>query len=133
VRRRATPDPAALDAARAALDRMRGELAAGTAAEDWVVAHQDRVRAAWAEGMDALARLLAGAGRPADALAVCERLVAREPLRESAHRLLMEALVALGEPGRARAHYEGLVQLLAREVSVRPARETQAIADRLLG
>jgi DNA-binding SARP family transcriptional activator len=129
ARRQERLDEAALDAGRAALDRMRGEFAAGVLAEDWVVAHQDRVRAAWADGMDALARLYAAAGRPGDTVAVCEALVAREPLRESAHRLLMEAHVARGEPARALAHHEALVALLAREVGAPPARETRALAD----
>jgi DNA-binding SARP family transcriptional activator len=81
--------------------------------------------------MDVLARQHAAAGRPADALAAAERLVAHEPLRESAHRVLMEALAALGEPGRAVAHYDALAALLDREVGARPARETQALRARL--
>jgi len=120
-----------LDALGRALARARGDLAAGVAAEDWLEAHRARVRAAWADGMDVLARQHAAAGRPADALAAAERLVAHEPLRESAHRVLMEALAALGEPGRALAHYDALAALLDREVGARPARETQALRARL--
>jgi DNA-binding SARP family transcriptional activator len=120
-----------LDALGRALARARGDLAAGVAAEDWLEAHRARVRAAWADGMDVLARQHAAAGRPADALAAAERLVAHEPLRESAHRVLMEALAALGEPGRAVAHYDALAALLDREVGARPARETQALRARL--
>jgi DNA-binding SARP family transcriptional activator len=131
ARRHETPDAATLDALHAALRRARGDLATGVAAEDWIVAHQDRVRAAWADGMDALARLYALAGRPADTLAVCLALVAREPLREGTHRMLMEAHAALGEPARALAHYEALSAMLAREVGARPARETQVLAERL--
>jgi DNA-binding SARP family transcriptional activator len=122
-------DAAALAAARAALERLRGDLAEGATTEGWLAAHRDRVHGAWAEGMEALARLYADAGRPADALAVCERLVAREPLRETAHRQLIAALLALGAPDRARAHYDRLAARLARDVGVRPARETQALVD----
>jgi DNA-binding SARP family transcriptional activator len=129
ARRQERLEPAALDAARAALERARGDFAEGVTAEDWVVSHQDRIRAAWADGMDALARLYVAAGRPDDTVAVCEALVAREPLRESAHRLLMEAHAARGEPARALAHHDALVALLAREVGATPARETRAVAD----
>jgi DNA-binding SARP family transcriptional activator len=132
--RRQTPLAAtALDGVRAGLARLRGDLAQGLAVDDWILPHQDRVRAAWADGMDALARAYVAVGRQADAVATCEALVAREPLREGAHRLLMEALAALGEPARALAHYDALTALLAREVGTRPARETQALVARLRG
>jgi DNA-binding SARP family transcriptional activator len=131
VRRSTVLDGATLDAARAALARRRGDLAEGSTAGEWLAPHRDRVHAAWADGMDALARQYAAAGRPAETLAVCEALVAREPLRESAHRRLLEALLALGEPARARAHYDALAALIAREVRASPARETVALGERL--
>ncbi len=59
--------------------------------------------------------------------------MAREPLRESAHRLLMQAYSSHGEAARALAHFETLVTLLQREVGSRPAPETRAVAGRLSG
>jgi DNA-binding SARP family transcriptional activator len=58
-------------------------------------------------------------------------LLARDPLREAAHRALMEAHAARGERARALRHYDGLVALLRREVGAAPARETAALAASL--
>jgi DNA-binding SARP family transcriptional activator len=121
---------AALAAWRRGLDRTRrGALGEGEAAGDWLAPHQARVRAAWGDGMEALARLHARAGAPGEAAAVLEALVAAEPLREGAHRALMATYAATGEPARALAHYDALAALLAREVGAQPARDTRALAD----
>jgi predicted ATPase/DNA-binding SARP family transcriptional activator len=121
---------AALAAWRRALDRTRrGALGEGEAAGDWLAPHQARVRAAWGDGMEALARLHARAGATGEAAAVLEALVAAEPLREGAHRALMATYAATGEPARALAHYDALAALLARELSAQPARDTRALAD----
>jgi DNA-binding SARP family transcriptional activator len=122
--------PGPLSAWRAALDRAhRGPLGEGTEAGDWLVAHQGRVRGAWGDGLEALARLHARRGAPADAAATLEALVAADPMREGAHRALMACYAAAGEPGRALAHYDALAAVLAREVGTTPARETRALAD----
>jgi DNA-binding SARP family transcriptional activator len=131
-RRRAPVDAGTRARWAAALGRHeRGMLGEGMDAGDWLVAHQDRVRAAWAGGLEALARLHAAAGAQADAAALLETLVARDPLREGAHRALMQAYAAMGEPARALAHHEQLVALLDRELGAKPARETRALADAL--
>ncbi|GJG89445.1 hypothetical protein tb265_46260 [Gemmatimonadetes bacterium T265] len=128
-------DADALDAARAALARAREALTTATGlsavAGDWIVAHQDRVRGAWSDGMALVGVLESAAGRHAEAVAALQRVLEVEPLREGAHRALMQAHVAAGEPARALAHYDALAALLAREVGARPARETQALAERV--
>jgi DNA-binding SARP family transcriptional activator len=122
-------DADALARWRQALDRARrGPLGEGEAAGDWLAPHQARVGAAWAYGMEALARLHARRGAPGEAAAVLEELVAAEPLREGAHRALMVTYVAAGEPARALAHYDALTTLLARELGAAPAPETVALA-----
>ncbi|GJG86090.1 hypothetical protein tb265_12710 [Gemmatimonadetes bacterium T265] len=124
-------DGAALGEARRVLAASAGELGAGLALGDWVVPHQDRARAAWEDGMAVVAHALAAAGRHAEALAAYEAVLARDPLREAAHRAVMAVHAAAGEPARALAHYDALAALLAREVGARPSRETQALAERL--
>ncbi|AHG93439.1 transcriptional activator domain-containing protein (plasmid) [Gemmatirosa kalamazoonensis] len=109
----------------------RGDLAPGLALGDWIVEHQDRVRAAWADGVQALGRQHARVGRAAEGARVLGALVTREPLRESAHRELMVLWAASGERARALAHYDALVTLLRREVGVPPSRDTQGIAERI--
>jgi DNA-binding SARP family transcriptional activator len=94
-----------------------------------VAEHQGRVRAAWGEAMEALARLHAVREAPAEAAAVLEALVALEPLREGAHRALMACYAAAGEPARALAHHDALAAMLGREMGAGPSRETRALAD----
>jgi DNA-binding SARP family transcriptional activator len=67
----------------------------------------------------------------ADVVAVCEQLVEREPLREGAHRLLMQALAAMGERARALAHFDTMSAVLQREVGAKPAAETRALAEQI--
>jgi DNA-binding SARP family transcriptional activator len=115
---------------RATLARAaRGALGEGEDAGEWLAAPAARVRAAWAEATEALARLAVRAEAAGEAVAVLEGLVAAEPLREGAHRMLMAAYVTIGEPARALAHYDALGALLAREVGTAPGRETRALAD----
>ena len=133
MRRQQLLDVADLGQAGRAFERSQGDLAQHVVAEDWLVVHQDRVRTAWADGMDALAQQYHALGRHADVVAVCERLVEREPLREGVHRLLMQSLAAVGEPARALAHFESLTELLQREVGAKPAAETRALAARIRG
>jgi DNA-binding SARP family transcriptional activator len=116
-------------AALAAFDR--GPLGADAGAGDWLAPHAARVGAAWADGVGALAALYAARGDHARAAALLEALVAREPLREAAHRALMHAYAAQGEPARARAHYDAYAAHLARTLGTRPAAETAAAADAL--
>jgi DNA-binding SARP family transcriptional activator len=130
-RRQEALDAAELEAHGQALARRRGELGEGLAAGDWLLPHQDRVRSAWADGMHALARQHARAGRHAEGAALLQALVARDPLREAAHRELMVLWAATGERSRALAHYDALAALLRREVGSSPARDTQALAEQL--
>jgi DNA-binding SARP family transcriptional activator len=122
-------DADALARWRQVLDRARrGALGEGEDAGEWLAAEQARVDVAWADGMEALARLHARRGAPGEAAATLRSLVAAEPLREGAHRALMAAYVAAGEAARALAHYDALAADLARDVGAAPAAETAALA-----
>ena len=131
VRRQLTLPDAEVAALRAALTDARGEIGEGVTAGDWLVEHQDRVRGAWADGVAAVARLLSARGAHDDAVELYQALLARDPLREAAHRDLMRAYAAAGEPARALRHHDELVALLRREVGAAPARETAALVEQL--
>jgi DNA-binding SARP family transcriptional activator len=64
---------------------------------------------------------------------VYHALVALDPLQEAAHRELMRAYGAAGEPARAVRHYAALTELLRRELGAAPARDTAALAASLRG
>ena len=99
----------AIDDLRSAVEALSGEFLAGIniheeAFEQWLSGERRRLGAL---ACDALARLAAdelGVGHAAEALRHAEACIARDDLREDAHRLAMRALAALGrrsEIGRA--------------------------------
>lgn len=66
-------------------------------------------------------------GDSAAAVAAAEAAVAADRFDEPAHRLLMSAYRMAREPGRALACYAGLRQVLAEQLGVDPAPETQRL------
>jgi DNA-binding SARP family transcriptional activator len=131
-RRREALHPGTLDGLADVLERARrGVFGEGTGAGDWAAEVEDTVRAVWAEGTQLLARQHARAGRHAAGAAALEALVAREPLREDAHRELMVLWAASGERARALAHYDAFAARLGRELRAAPASDTRALVDHL--
>jgi TolB-like protein len=114
----------------------RGELITGlsVAAEpfaDWLTIERRQVAAA---ASDILFRLAAGHMRAGDhdkAVAVAGRLTSLDPLREDAHRLLMEALAAAGRRGDALKQHALCVDILRRDLGVAPELETARLAAQI--
>jgi len=86
-----------------------------------------RVRA-----LEVLADASLRAGAPAEAADAARSAVALAPFRESAHRLLMEAHEAEGNPAEALRAFEVLRRLLREELGTAPGPETMAVHERLL-
>jgi DNA-binding SARP family transcriptional activator len=124
-------DDDALDPLRAALDAYRGDFLEDESAGAWHDEHRDRLRRLWADGMERLAERLLERGDQVDATDVLRRLVARDELRESAHRLLMRSLARAGERHEALRGYGRLERRLAEELDADPAPETAALAARI--
>jgi predicted ATPase/DNA-binding SARP family transcriptional activator len=93
------------------------------------VARLDALRATAAEQH---AEALLAVGRPGEAVAAAEALVAAEPLRESAVGVLMRALVAAGRQGDALAAFGRLRRLLADDLGLDPCPELRALEQRVL-
>ena len=102
-------------------------------AGDWAQARRDELRRAFEAALLAAGRLHASAGRHQAAVTAFRRLVAHEPLNETAHRELMSSWAQLGETARAVHHYAELTELLREQVGVPPAAETTALYQRLVG
>ena len=68
-----------------------------------------------------------------DAARWSERLIEREPFRESAYAMLMEVHAARGDVAEALIVYERLRQLLSTELGVPPSTSVAALHRRLLG
>lgn len=84
--------------------------------DEWVVFERERLRQRMLHGAEELGRLLVGAGRPTEAIAVAHRVIEVDPLRESAQRVLVEAQLAAGDvPGALtsyRAYRAAVLRLL---------------------
>ena len=97
----------------------------------WLDAQRDALEAAVLTAMERLAGMLAAIGEHAPAVAVAERMVALDPLREDLHRLLMRAYAEAGRRGDALRHYDSCREILRRELDVSVSAETRALYQRL--
>jgi DNA-binding SARP family transcriptional activator/predicted ATPase len=65
------------------------------------------------------------------AIATVQRLVALDPLQETAHRQLMRLYAGLGQRGAALRQYQECLRLLSQELGVAPQRETRSLAQEI--
>jgi len=94
---------------------------------DWALLEQERLRGLY---LEALGHLLTHHKRVGDytaALGVARRLVATEPLHETAHRELMRLYHLLGRDAEAVAQYRRCQEILQQELGVSPAPETEKL------
>jgi DNA-binding SARP family transcriptional activator len=123
----ASGDPAAL--ARA-VSLYRGPFLEGCE-EPWAFeARQVRERA-YLGALEALATQALADGDPTSAEHHLRRALAVDPLRESAHRTLMQALAAGGNYAAALLAYRELRLLLHRELNAEPDSETTALFEQI--
>jgi DNA-binding SARP family transcriptional activator len=110
----------------------RGELLQGLhlrepGYQDWVAGERSRFREAALAVQNRLVQHHE-AGRALDAaMRAALRLLALDPLRESAHRALMRLYAAQGETAAALRQYDHCVALLDRELGVEPEAETRQL------
>lgn len=112
-------------------DLLDGLAGQGLAAEAWLDAERARLRAAAGRALLECAGQALAARRPDRALAEASRMVVLEPLSEPGHRLVMQALAALGRHAEALRHYRRLQDLLRRELGVAPDAETVALVRQI--
>jgi DNA-binding SARP family transcriptional activator len=107
-----------------------GELLPGWY-DDWVLAERELVRQKWLHFLEELGRRLTAEGRYGQALEAALAAVRAEPLRESAHRVLIDIHLAEGNFGEARRSYQQLTTLLEEELGLEPSPLCAAIDSRL--
>jgi DNA-binding SARP family transcriptional activator len=100
--------------------------------EDWVVLERERLRQLRLHALEALCRRLTQAGRFGAAVQAGLAAVAGEPLRESAHRTLIQAHLAEGNPGEAVRQYHLYRRLLAGELAIEPSAAIRELVRPLL-
>lgn len=95
--------------------------------DDWIDGWRERWRQVRLHALEHVARALAAGGRYAMAIDVALGAVRAEPLRESAHRAVIEVHLAEGNVGEARRQYEVLRRLLREELDIDPSPRTRAL------
>ena len=95
--------------------------------DDWVLQERERFRQLSMRALEQLASEWIARGRLAEALEAALEAVRLEPLRESAHRVVIAAHLAEDNVGEALAHYTLLTRLLDADLGVRPSERTRAM------
>jgi DNA-binding SARP family transcriptional activator len=101
--------------------------------EPWVVAERERFRQLRLHRLEQVSDRAQRQGRYGLALQAALAAVAAEPLRESAHRRVMQVHLAEDNPAEALRQYELVRRLLRDELGLAPAARTRAVVAPLLG
>jgi DNA-binding SARP family transcriptional activator len=89
--------------------------------DDWVIAERERLRQRVLHAVESLGQQLTAAGRHAEAIEAAIMAIDADPLRESAHRVLIEAHLAEGNWVEARSCFAMLRRMTLRELGVEPS------------
>jgi DNA-binding SARP family transcriptional activator len=100
-------------------DALRGELLPGWC-DEWVLLERERLRQLRMHALEALADKLAAVGRLGEAIQAAHAAVHEEPLRESAHRVVVRVHLAEGNVDEARRAYESFRDMLADTLGIAP-------------
>jgi DNA-binding SARP family transcriptional activator len=101
--------------------------------EDWVFAERERLRHSRIRALEVLCQRLTALGRFGEAVEAGLAAVTAEPLRESAHRVLISAHMAEGNRSEARRQYELYVKLLHQDLGVSPSLELRLLVSECIG
>jgi DNA-binding SARP family transcriptional activator len=89
--------------------------------EDWVIVERERIRQLRLHALETLGQRLIDQGRPAQAIEVGLAAVAADPLRESAHRMIVSAHLAEGNRSEALRQFRTFERLLDEQLGVGPS------------
>lgn len=110
----------------------RGDLVDGldvrdSAFDDWLLMERQRLRALARDGLARLLDLHLASGAHDPAAAVARRLLGLDPLREVAHRALMQVYAEQGQTALALKQYRLCRDALQGEIGVKPEAETERL------
>jgi len=95
--------------------------------EDWLLMERERFRQLRVHALEALCIRLTAMSRFAEAVDAGLAAVEFEPCRESAHRALIKAHLAEGNPSEAARQYRTYVRLAADELGIEPSPPMRAL------
>ena len=136
VRRALQADPTQASAQTASALEMAVELYTGELLEgcydDWVLPERRALHELLLAGLEWLIHHHAAGDRLNAALDAGRRLLMHDPLREDVHRQLIALYEAAGRRGAAIRQYQYCCDILASELGITPASETETAYRRLL-
>lgn len=97
--------------------------------DDWVLLERERQRHMRLRALEALCSRLTAMRQFGAAIEAGLAAVTAEPLRESAHRVLISAHLAEGNYGEAIRQYEVYARLIAEELNLRPSPAMNALVN----
>lgn len=115
-----------------ALALLSGEFLAGEPVTEWVHEQRRDLARRRVDLLVAAGRAAATRGDDEVALSRAATAVDADPLREDAHRELIQALARLGRSAEALRAYEHCRRVLREELGVDPAVETRAVYEQVL-
>src|SRR2546422_61557 len=123
---------AALGQLQAALELWGGEPLADSAHEGWAREYRSRLGRTYGAALEAAAGAALEAGDPETALCLAEAAAGRDPLKESAQLLYVQALAAAGDVAGALASLDAFRRRFADELGIDLSAEAAALQARLL-
>ncbi|WP_338200114.1 BTAD domain-containing putative transcriptional regulator [Candidatus Nephthysia bennettiae] len=125
----AVDEPLAVtDLSRAAITALSGELLPDWY-DDWILLEAEDWRQLRLHALEALAGLLAAAGRYGDAAAAALAAVRADPLRESAHAALIQVHLAEHNRSEALREFRRYQRLLRAELDIEPTPGLRRLVD----
>jgi DNA-binding SARP family transcriptional activator len=95
--------------------------------DDWVLFERERLRQMRLHSLEKLAGHMAGQNQHAEAVEAALAAVAADPLRESAHRTVVEVHLAEGNVSEALRAFERCRQLMSEELGIEPSPQMQGL------
>ena len=101
--------------------------------DDWLIEWRERWRQIRLHTLERLARLMIAAGEHEKAIDAALAAIRAEPLRESAHRTLIEAHLSEGNPSEAIRQFGRYERLLRQELDIEPSPRMRALMREVTG
>jgi DNA-binding SARP family transcriptional activator len=121
---RAGASDRALAAHRDAIERYGGDFAADAPYEQWALLPRESLRMAYIDALDRMSRIQLRMNRLEDCIATGLRMLAVDPCREDAHRLLMSCYASQGRTYQALRQYDLCRRMLRATLETAPTDET---------
>lgn len=99
--------------------------------DDWALEARREFHESYMDALLALASTARDQANLEEALSLCRRAVAADPLREEAHGELIRCLALAGRPGEALRQFDRLRSLLESELNAAPSSATIELVDSL--